>query len=315
MLFEIGFKIIFPIVLGVLLLVIILTSLPNRKKDLEVMSFDDYMRNFFLSHGRSDSVDEDVEKAKKDPFGGLYSPIVYNGGKLFAKLGFTPNKVSFINLISSCFIFYLTIMAGIGHKSSLYSVQPLFGMLMIPCGFLVLFTGLIDGMDGAVATLTNQKSRSGGWLDGNIDRICDVLTLVCLVPGGYLIIENWGLDFTWMIWTNVILMFVYEYMRAKHHEVGLTRSQPTMGERVTRVLLQTSFFLVYGFNSLVGFFIYLADPNAPTTDPFPLYVGEVHTLMFLFQAILLVIMSIATISSGKWIWDNLKKMDKENKIE
>ncbi|MFX0099048.1 MAG: CDP-alcohol phosphatidyltransferase family protein [Candidatus Hodarchaeota archaeon] len=298
-------------------MILLLSSLPNKRENVDdVMSFDDYMRQFFISHGQKDRIEEVLKSAKKDPFGMWYSPVVYKGAKILGKLGFTPNKISLMNLVLSFFIFYLTMIVGDSHMLAPYSAQPTLGWIMFPLGFLVLFTGWLDGMDGAVATLFNQKSKKGGWFDAIIDRICDVIVLVCLIPPGFVYVPDVGLDFSWLIWTNVILIFIYEYMRAKHYEVGLTRSQAFMGERVTRVLVQWQFYMVYGGNAIIGAIINLVNPiSSPADNPFPLYRLEIYWLMSLFLLVLLVIMSISIILSAKWIWTELKKMDEGKEKE
>ncbi len=73
---------------------------------------------------------------KKDPAGKLYMPLTYKGGKFFIKLGLSPNKVTFINLILSFFIFYGVVMAGEGHTLDLFTQQPIYGSWFIALSIL-----------------------------------------------------------------------------------------------------------------------------------------------------------------------------------
>ncbi|MHA1831612.1 MAG: CDP-alcohol phosphatidyltransferase family protein [Candidatus Helarchaeota archaeon] len=310
---KIAFELIFPIVLLIFLILLIGLSIINRRKDLKFMTFDDFLSEWLIDHGQSYRVEQAMEEMKKNPVGGLYQPLTYKLGKLLSRWGFTANKVSIMNLILSLFILYFTIMAGNGYNLDLYSQQPFYGALLLPTGLLVLFTGILDGVDGSIARLLKKKTKCGAWLDAVIDRICDTLVLVCLLPGGFLIpIPN--LNFAWLVWTNVIIIFLYEYMRAKHYEVGLNVSQPFLGERPTRVLIQTTFFLIYGISSFTVLLTYFINPTATietsiwqTSHP-----GIVTWSMTIFQGVLFIIMSYSIIRSAIWIWRKLKKMDIEN---
>lgn len=310
---KITFEIVFPIILLVLLVVILISSLRHRKKDVKFMSFDEFLKSWMIEHGQGYRLEEVIEQAKKDPMGGLYMPITYKGGKIFAKLGFTANKVSLLNLILSFFILYLTIMAGDGHFLNLYSQQPFYGAILLPTAFLVLFTGIIDGIDGAIARLLYKQTKSGGWLDAIIDRISDILTLVCLVPGGFLILPQYGIDFTWLIWTNIFIIFLYEYMRAKHHEVGFHEIKPQLGERPARVLIQATFYMIYGISSFTVMLTYMMNPTGTleATIWYSSHTWVVTWIMLIFQISLFVIMSMSIIKYGLWIWRKLKDLDKQ----
>ncbi|MHA1270201.1 MAG: CDP-alcohol phosphatidyltransferase family protein [Candidatus Helarchaeota archaeon] len=308
---KIAFEVIFPLILVVLLIILFVTSLRHRRKDIKFMTFDEFLKEWCIDHGQGHRLEYVLEDMKKNPVGALYQPLTYKGGKLFARWGFTANKISFLNLILSLFIFYLTIMAGDGHSLDLYSQQPFYGALLMPTGFLVLFTGVIDGVDGSIARLLNRQTKSGAWLDGIIDRLSDILTLVCLIPGGFLSMTFFGLDFTWLIWTNVLIIFLYEYMRAKHHELGLHMNQPFIGERPTRIIIQTTFYLIYGISSFSVMITYLITPTGTIETSLwnASHPGIVLWTMVIFQCILLIIMLISILKSAFWIWKHLKEMD------
>ena len=275
------------------------------------MSFEEFMRDWLNDHGQGHKLEEQLAKMKKDPMGGLYMPITYKGGKLFTKWGLSANKVSCINLILSFLIFYGVIMAGEGHTLDLRSQQPLYGIWFFALGFLVLITGIIDGIDGAIARLLDKKSKSGAWFDNTIDRISDILMLVCLIPGNFLFIVQYGLDLTWIIWTNIFLILIYEYMRAKHEGLGLHNTKPYAGERVTRVLILTSAFLIYGISSFMIVVTDLINPSA-TVIWLDLHYAATTWCMLIFQIIILGIMIMSSIQLAKYSWTQLKKMDSNN---
>ena len=305
------FSLIFPLVLVGLLIIIFISGISKRGSKQTFMSLEGFMKDWLKDHGQGHKLEEQIAKMKKDPMGGLYMPITYKGGKLFIKWGLSANKVSCLNLILSFIIFYGVIMAGEGHILNLRSQQPFYGIWFLGLGFLVLITGIIDGIDGAIARLLDKKSKSGAWFDNSIDRISDILMLVCLIPGNFLFIAQYGLDLTWIIWTNIFLILIYEYMRAKHEGLGLHETKPYAGERVTRVLILTSAFLIYGVSSFMIIGTDLINPSV-TIIWLDLHYAATIWCMLIFQVIMLIIMVISSIQLAKYSWKELKKMDINN---
>jgi len=308
---DIIFTLLFPLVLVGLLIIIFISGFSKKSTKQTFMSLEEFMKDWLKDHGQGHKLEEQIVKMKKDPMGGLYMPITYKGAKVFIKWGLSPNKVSCMNLILSFLIFYGVIMAGEGHTLDLRSQQPFYGIWFLALGFLVLITGIIDGIDGAIARLLDKKSKSGAWFDNTIDRISDILMFVCLIPGNFLVIPQYGLDLTWMIWTNVFLIFIYEYMRAKHEGLGLHETKPYAGERATRVLILTSAFLIYGVSSFMILMTDLIYPSA-TVIWLDLHYGATIWCMLIFQVIILAIMAMSSIQLAKYSWKELKKMDNNN---
>jgi phosphatidylglycerophosphate synthase len=307
---EIIFKIVFPLVLvGFLVLIIIIGSLKKHPKQ-EFMTCDEFIKDWIKDHGSASKEEEYFAKMKKDPSGKLYMPITYHGAKLFIKLGLSPNNVSVINLILSFFILYGVVMASSGHSLGSFTQQPLYGSWFFLLALLVLFTGIIDGIDGAIARLLDIKTKSGAWFDNVIDRVSDTLMFVCLIPGTISTVASIGFDFKWLIWTNTFLIFIYEYMRARHEGLGLHETKPNMGERITRVIVMGTFFVIYGISSLGVLLSRLINP----TSSFGIisHPGILDWTMFIYQISVFIIMMISIIPFGKYIWKNLKELDKQD---
>lgn len=307
------FVIVFPLILVGLLIILFISKSSNKITNQTFMSFEEFVKDWLKDHGQAHKVEEQFAKMKKDPSGALYMPLTYKGAKLFIRWGLTPNRVSYINLILSFLIFYSVVMAGQGHSLEIRYQQPLYGIWFFAIGILVVLTGLIDGIDGAIARLLNIKSKSGAWLDNVIDRISDVLMLICLIPGTFLVFSEFGLDFTWMIWMNIFLIFLYEYMRARHEGLGLSETKPFVGERPTRILIIGTCFLIYGISS---FAIVVTDLINPS---FTIIWVDLHTrttiwCMFIFQIMLLTIMSISSIQLARYSFKQLKKIDDQNQV-
>ena len=93
---------------------------------------------------------------------------------------------------------------------------------------LCLLSALLDGVDGAVAGLSNRASAYGFVLDSVVDRVAEIAFFGALVAaGGHLAAAAAG-------WAAVVLL---EYTRARAGNAGLNEiGVVTIAERPTRVL-------------------------------------------------------------------------------
>lgn len=103
------------------------------------------------------------------------------------------------------------------------------GSWSLLAGWLVLFGGLCDSLDGAVAVLTGRATRWGYVLDSAVDRLNDLLVTAALVVVG----APW-----WLAVVYAVLFFELEYIRARAGNAG---GNPvgaiTVGERPNRLAL------------------------------------------------------------------------------
>jgi CDP-diacylglycerol--glycerol-3-phosphate 3-phosphatidyltransferase len=103
---------------------------------------------------------------------------------------------------------------------------------------VVVLSGLVDNLDGAVAVLTGRVSRWGALLDAVADRVADAaLYLALWAVGGE----------PWLVGAAAVVAYVHEYARARAAALG----QPDVGvitvsERPTRVIVVTMFLLGAG---------------------------------------------------------------------
>jgi len=273
------------------------------------MTLDEFIKDWLKDHGQAHKLEKQFSQMKKDPSGVIYMPITYNGAKFFIKMGLTPNKVSLINLVLSMVIFWGTIMAAQGHSLAVFTQQPVYGSWFFLLAFLVLFTGIIDGIDGGIARLLDIKSKKGAWVDNVIDRISDILMLVGLIPTQLLYVSAYNLDFTWIVWTNIFIIFIYEYMRARHEGLGLLETKPYVGERVTRILIHFTFFIAYGSSSLTVLITNLISPGAASSIWSLTHPGVIEWSMLIFQISLLAMMILSSIQLARYSYTNLKEMD------
>lgn len=307
---EIILEVIFPVILVCLLVIILVSGLSNEYNETDFMTLDEFMKDWLQDHGQGHKLEKQFQTMKKEPTGIFYMPATYKGAKFFIKLGLTPNKVSLINLISSFFIFYGVFMVGQGHILDLFTVQPFYGTWFIPLAVLVLFTGIIDGIDGAIARLLGTKSKSGAWFDNIIDRISDILMLVGLIPGSMLILSELGFNFEWIVWTNIFLIQIYEYMRARHEGLGLHELKPFIGERPVRIMLLATSFMIYGISSFSVLITSLINPDA-TSLWTSTHTSIITWTILISQIILLAIMTLSSFQLGNYSFKKLKKMDNQ----
>jgi CDP-diacylglycerol--glycerol-3-phosphate 3-phosphatidyltransferase len=103
---------------------------------------------------------------------------------------------------------------------------------------VVALSGVVDGLDGAVAVLTGRTSRWGAVLDSLVDRLADTVYLAAFwVLGAPAALCLAGGLLTWS----------QEYARARAGAVGLPDvGVVTVAERPTRVLVAAMFLLGAG---------------------------------------------------------------------
>jgi phosphatidylglycerophosphate synthase len=112
------------------------------------------------------------------------------------------------------------------------------GTWPVLAGWLVIFAGLVDSLDGAVAVLTRRATSWGYVLDSAVDRGNDVLFAWALVVVGAPL---------WLALVYVALFFELEYIRARAGNAG---GDPigavTVGERANRVAFSGTGLFVAG---------------------------------------------------------------------
>ena len=85
-------------------------------------------------------------------------------------------------------------------------------------GFLVLFSGLFDILDGALARLTNQATRFGALLDSTFDRISDAVLLMGVLA---LYIRSGGTTEIVLIFLALFVSLLTSYVRARAEGLGI----------------------------------------------------------------------------------------------
>jgi CDP-diacylglycerol--glycerol-3-phosphate 3-phosphatidyltransferase len=127
----------------------------------------------------------------------------------------------------------VTALGVLVSAAAAWAAQTGDGWWLFVAALVVVLSGLLDNLDGAVALLTGRATRWGHVLDSVADRVSDLLYLVTLwlagAPGA--VCAGGG-----------ALMFLQEYARARAAAGGMTEvGVVTAWERPTRVIVTAAF--------------------------------------------------------------------------
>ena len=143
---------------------------------------------------------------------------------VLAKLGLTPNSVTLIGLA----------IAGAG--AALTAIGQWWG-----AGLVVLFAGVFDLFDGALARATGRASDFGALLDSTIDRVSEAVVLLGLLV--FYLSENDDVG-SILVYVALVGSIMVSYMRARSEGLGIDCKVGVM-TRPERVAL-------VGFGLIVG---------------------------------------------------------------
>ncbi|MBN1368269.1 MAG: CDP-alcohol phosphatidyltransferase family protein [Dehalococcoidales bacterium] len=151
-----------------------------------------------------------VQELRKDLAYRITLPIA----RLLARTSITPNALSWIGFI-------ITVAAAV----VIYFGHTFAG------GWVVLFAGLFDMMDGALARIANRSTTFGAVLDSTLDRVSEGLLLLAILAF-YAVNGNAG----WAILSGAAIIgsFMVSYIRARGEGIGLEMKEGwfTRSERV-----------------------------------------------------------------------------------
>ncbi len=159
--------------------------------------------------------------------------IVHRAAQPFVALGVTPNAVTGLGLL----VAVATLApAAAGGRWALAAVP------------VVVLSGLLDSVDGAVAVITGQAGRLGAVLDPACDRLADL----CFVGSLWLVGSSaaTGARSGWLTGLGLagaVLALIHEQVRASARAAGMTEvGVVTVSERPTRVIVTAAFLLAAG---------------------------------------------------------------------
>jgi archaetidylinositol phosphate synthase len=146
--------------------------------------------------------------------------------KMLHNLGLNPNQVSILGII-------LAVLSAIT-----YWQWKLNSLLLILAPLLMLASGLLDALDGALARLYGEATNFGGFFDSLLDRYADAVIICGIILGG-LTDVTWGL-------AALMGSLLVSYARARAEAAGVKMESVGLAERAERlVLLALASFLSF----------------------------------------------------------------------
>jgi len=134
----------------------------------------------------------------------FFRPAVYRAASICARAGLNPNHVTLASLFTSIIASFLLALG-----------------LPVLYGLLVFVSGFLDGVDGALARLTNRVTPRGGLLDSISDRYSDI----ALLFGFAFWRESEGFIFIFpvKVWVTLAVagFIMVSYVRARGEAVGV----------------------------------------------------------------------------------------------
>jgi phosphatidylglycerophosphate synthase len=152
----------------------------------------------------------------------------------FARMGLTPNALTVIG-------FGIAVVAGFAASQQAW----------IAAGLLVVFGGVFDLFDGALARATNKVSRLGAFLDSVFDRAGEAVLYVGIAIGTLVAGHERGAV---LAATAMGASFMVSYVRAKSESLGFTpgtgMANVGVAPREVRLVLLTLGLLASGVSTV-----------------------------------------------------------------
>ena len=136
---------------------------------------------------------------------------------LLHRLGLTPNHVSILGLV-------LALLSAVTYWQ--WQLHPL---LLIVAPLLMLASGLLDALDGAIARIYGEATKFGGFFDSLLDRYADAVILCGIILGG-LTELHWGL-------AALMGSLLVSYARARAEAAGVKMESVGLAERAERIVI------------------------------------------------------------------------------
>lgn len=183
------------------------------------------------------------------------------------KIGITPNFITATGLvlnIIACTIFIVGAMRGKPFYGVTHGVERDLSFVGWG-GFVILFAGLFDMLDGQVARIGKMSSRYGALFDSVLDRYSELIVLfgICY----YLILQGYFFSSLFAFIALIGSMMV-SYVRARAEGLGIECKGGFMQrpERVVTIALGCILCGLF-FHFFGDYRIYISGMNIPIFEP------------------------------------------------
>jgi archaetidylinositol phosphate synthase len=218
----------------------------------------------------SDNISYNKKRVKQKE---LLNRFIDKPVKFLIKHHISPNSLSYLGFCCSLIAaFFIAIQL----------IHNLFWFAWLVPFFLFL-AGSLDVFDGEVARRTGSISKSGAFLDSNLDRISDATLILGLIFGGFV-----SFIFGYII---MFLIIMISYIRAKAENEGIDMKGIGFMERAERII----FLLIALILESLIFYISKRIMGEPWTIYIPLITSIPVTWFFLIFIITYTILLILTV--------------------
>ena len=158
---------------------------------------------------------------------GIFRGLILLIARPLARAGVSPDSITYVSLLFALFAFI---------SLPLTQFQQLFGIL-------IFITGLLDGVDGAVARMNDAATKAGGLTDSVIDKVAETLILAGIAlayPNTTLL----GLSVSMWVLLAVFGWLMTSYTRARAEGLGVSDLDIGLGGRSERLLTLVIFSLI-----------------------------------------------------------------------
>jgi archaetidylinositol phosphate synthase len=140
-----------------------------------------------------------------------------SAAKMLHRLGLSPNHVSILGIA-------FAVLSAVT-----YWQWKLNSLLLLLAPILMLASGLLDALDGALARLCGEVTSFGGFFDSLLDRYADAIIICGIILGG-LTEVSWGL-------AALVGSMLVSYARARAEAAGVKMESVGLAERAERIVL------------------------------------------------------------------------------
>lgn len=221
----------------------------------------------------------------------LLEKVIDRPVKFLIKHDITPNILSFLGFLCSIGAAFLIAIGFIHHFFWFAWLVP----------FLMFWAGAFDVFDGEVARRTGKMTKTGAFLDSNLDRLSDAILILGLIYSGLL---NFLLGYIIMF-----LIVMISYIRARAENEGIVMKGIGYMERAERVI---SLMFALILETWIYFFSKFMT-GKPWTTLNPLITSVPVSWFFLFFILIYILLLIITI--GQRLLFTFKSLGKVDDLQ
>lgn len=137
------------------------------------------------------------DRMRKLITGKIETPIA----RMFAKVGFSPNKITYLGLFVSMITAYHIITGN-----------------MVVAGILLVIGSSLDMIDGALAKIQGKANLTGALVDSSFDRLSEAVIFLGLLIHYTNKLEQ---TTTILIYITMVFSFMVSYLRARGEGLGV----------------------------------------------------------------------------------------------